>query len=126
MATARGLQRIDQIREGDLVLARQSDGSVAPREVVEVQVHHGEFSLLRLETQSDRIGVTTRHRFGTTSGGWISSEDILPGTKLRRASREQVVKTITMPERWAGTVYNLKVSGGNYFVSNDHVLVRDY
>ena len=125
VATAHGLQRIDRIDRGDLVLAQLPHGKVAVCEVEEVQVHRGEFSLLAIDLESEQILVTTRHRFGMSNGGWLSSENIAAGTRLRGASQEQVVKATTQPSPWSGTVYNLKVRGGSYFVGNDKVLVRD-
>jgi hypothetical protein len=127
VATTAGLKAIDSITAGELVLAHNTEnGQSEYRPVLEVQIHDGIFPLLDLELSGETIAVTTRHRFGLAGGRWLSSELIQPQSALQSAHSLALVSQTSLPESWQGLVYNLKVEGGNYYVGQNLVLVRDH
>jgi hypothetical protein len=127
VATTTGLKDIDSISAGEMVLAYDPEnGQSEYRRVLEVQVHDGSFPVLELNLSGETIAVTTRHRFGLVGGRWLSSELLQPQSALQSAQSQALVSQVSQAESWQGLVYNLKVEGGNYYVGQNLVLVRDH
>ena len=126
VSTEQGLKSIESVSPGDQVLSYNvENGTAEYQEVYEVQIHNGDFAMLQLTVDDENIQVTTRHFFGLSGGNWQRSETLQKGTMLTSKDSVKTIDNITSPDSWKGTVYNLKVRGGNYFIGESNLLVRD-
>src|SRR5205823_4857457 len=119
--TPDGHKRIDTIRKGNLVLARDehdSAGSVQPKVVEEVFVGTGQLWIVRVGGRS--IETTLEHPFWVIDRGWVGAGDLRPGDRLLgHDNRVVTVEEIVDTGKWA-TVYNFRVADfSTYFVGCD-------
>ena len=127
--TPEGLKPIENIEAGQsVIILNKQTGKVEQSNVLEVQVHRGEFHMLNIEVSGKTIPVTTRHRFARESQGygWCSSEMLQKNDKLVTATSTAFVTDVSQIYNSHGLVYNLKVKESCYFVSEAEVLVRDF
>ncbi len=84
-------KRIDQVEEGDYVLATDPEtGETGPREVVATLPHTDQ--LLALKTSSGDIITTEDHGFWkVTDGEWQESQDLDPGDRLLTVDGDEVL-----------------------------------
>ncbi|NOY09326.1 MAG: hypothetical protein GXP33_10860, partial [Spirochaetes bacterium] len=130
VAVKGGEKNIEDIKAGDMVLARNMDtGEVGYKKVVQTFVHQAD-KIVRLDLGDEIIQATPEHTFWVTEAGsngkWIKAGELKKGMKLLNADGKIViVKGNTVEER-KETVYNLEISDWHtYFVGNRRVLVHN-
>jgi hypothetical protein len=129
VATPDGDRAIEELRVGDLVLARdEQSGEVRPspvtrtfitpeRPVVDVRVR---------ETPDAEIRATPGHPFWTTDRGWIAAAELGIGEELLDASGRAVHVDGLAAEAAAETVFNLEIADlHTYFVGAARVWVHN-
>ena len=82
--TPEGLSPIEEIKPGDLVLARdEKTGEIAYRQVkrtfVTADQRLYELELKDAGGKSEKFGVTGEHPFWVKERGWVGAADLLPG-----------------------------------------------
>jgi hypothetical protein len=117
---------IEQVRAGDLVLARdETTGIVAPQLVEKVYVHPDR-EAFTLDFGTGTLGTTATHPFYTDKG-WVKAIDLRAGMDcyLENGSRLTIQK-VEHPTEQRQTVYNLQVAGFHtYFVGQAGVWVHN-
>ncbi|MBN2180658.1 MAG: DUF4190 domain-containing protein, partial [Sedimentisphaerales bacterium] len=111
------------------VAAGQMVNSLASASIEKLEVHEGTFEVRDIVLESGNcISVAESHLFMLESGQWVKAQQLRSGLNLKTANGTVAVKCITtraMP--YVGKVYNVKVSGSDwYMVGQDMVIVRDY
>lgn len=121
-----GLAAIEEIREGDEVLAWSDDAQeVVPRVVTGV-MQRWTNSLVEIEAGGTVVRATAEHPFWTSEGGWTHAIDLEVGEHLVSAEGNElrIDRIVLRNERTA--VYNLEVeTDHNYFVGSDGILVHN-
>ena len=120
--TAEGLSPIEEIKPGDLVLARdEKTGEVAYRKVMRTFVTPDQ-QLYELEFKDasgkrEKIGVTGEHPFWVKERGWVGAAELLPGDEVFTSTGGWVQVSSGTWLSARQTVYNLEVDGFHtYFV----------
>ena len=126
--TSSGLKRIDQIKEGDLVLSKNIEtGAVEYKKVLTV-FKKKVTSFINITVEGELIETTPNHPFMLVSGEWIEAGNLKAGDKLvtsdgRIVEIEKIEKKEYNESR---EVYNLNVYDFHtYFVSKIGVLVHN-
>jgi RHS repeat-associated protein len=111
---------ISQIREGDVVLARDENGDTKER-VVKTWVHSDTF--ITLHTSAGEVITTEDHPFfSTTRGRYVAAGELRFGEQLRSAESSVIVSAWgTSPSAHNGLAYNLTVQDAHTY----YVVVRD-
>ncbi|MCL4742684.1 MAG: hypothetical protein KJZ54_10830 [Phycisphaerales bacterium] len=129
--TARGIMPIDQVIEGDLVFARNTEtGEIALREVIGTSVRHGApivvVTITTWDGRSTDYRTTEEHPFWVESRGWVRTDRLEAGDAvLLLDGSTGVVSSIAFTNARA-TVYNFEVEGlHTYLVGTDGVLVHN-
>jgi hypothetical protein len=125
-----GSQRaIEEVHQGELVLAREEGGSVACHEVTK--------TLARLTNEREDVAVvtgrrrevlhtTTTHPFWTKERGWTKAAELQAGEHLVGPSGERGVVEGTVFVPGVARVFNFEVdSAHSYFVGEEGVLVHN-
>ncbi|HEU4404594.1 MAG TPA: toxin TcdB middle/N-terminal domain-containing protein [Polyangiaceae bacterium] len=123
--TAGGLRPIEQVRVGDVVLARNEEtDALAWRDVTRTFERVAE-SVIAL-TLRDEAGVvqlfevTSEHPFRVRGRGWVGAAELAPGQEVHEVEDGawlRVVRVALVPKR--ATVYNFEVDGlHTYFVGD--------
>jgi RHS repeat-associated protein len=121
LLTPGGSKPIEQLQEGDLVLARGEDdpyGAVQAKPVEAVFV--GEGYVLELRVSGQVIRTTSEHPFWVIGKGWLAASDLAEGDLLlthegKPVAVEQAAQTVEHVR-----VYNLRVAEHRtYFVGCD-------
>jgi hypothetical protein len=136
VATGKGLRPIEDIRVGDLVLARnEKTGETGLKPVTElVRRHDREIWKLSLSVDADGDGKATVETFETTddhpwrtaSGTWAQTMELKPGFRIQRARGPPVtVVSVVRTGVMQGT-YNFEVADWHtYFVGDAGVWVHN-
>jgi serpin B len=116
--TSDGEKPIDQLKPGDLVMARDEnsvEGSLQPK-LVE-KVHHGHAEILELHVGGQVVRTTASHPFFVRGRGWTPAGELIEGDHLSLASGDwrRVGKVVVTQE--SEPVFNLRVADYHtYFV----------
>ncbi|WZO99152.1 polymorphic toxin-type HINT domain-containing protein [Isosphaeraceae bacterium EP7] len=122
--TADGPRPIETLRIGDRVLVQdQDDGQLRVQPIV--QVYHNQPSpTLRIALGDESVVATPIHRFWVAGRGWVQTERLAVGDRIRTLAGLAAVKSIE--EAGVQPVFNLEVaSGESYFVGSSGLLVHD-
>lgn len=122
--TERGQVAIDQMRAGDLVLARDVDsGELAYKPVLRTTIRPAGL-LIRVEAGNETFETSGGHLFWVSGEGWVKSRKLKPGMVLHTADGPARVTNVTSGPH--APTYNLVVADFNtYFVGNQKVLSHD-
>lgn len=96
--------------------------------VAEVETHSGAFPCRSLVfANGDALCVVADHRILLASGAWRAAPDLRPGDQVATADGALELRKIGEETVYSGTVYNLKIGGGDsYMVGKSAVIVRDH
>jgi hypothetical protein len=123
--TVEGMQSIEEIVPGDLVLAQDIDtGELAYKPVLQTTVRPPA-AIVRIEAgDALTIDTTGGHRFWVSGDGWVKARDLTSGSPLHTATGVVIVSNVQ--ERPLAPAYNLVVGDyHNYFVTDAKVLCQD-
>jgi hypothetical protein len=122
--TDRGAVPVQEVRVGDLALARHPEtGELAYQPVLRTTVR-GDESVFRCETAEGSFRATGGHPFWVSGRGWTKLRDMQPGMPLHGAAGPVEVRRVT-PDGEEKT-YNLVIeSFHTYFVGDGLVLSHD-
>jgi len=126
--TNNGLRRIDEIQEGDYILAKDvNTGITTYKEVKQIYIKSTS-TFVHLNIEGEEIKTTASHLFFTNSGWWKAAENIKKGDKILNAlgALKEVssckVENLLEPDR----IYNLNVEEFHtYYVGNQGLLVHN-
>ena len=123
-----GYQNIEDIREGDLVWAKEPEsGEVSLKRVVQIFERESD-ELVHIVVNGERISTTPEHPFYRPTAGWTSAIDLRAGDRLALLSGEVVVIEEVQHEILEKpiTVYNFEVENFHtYFVGHASILVHN-
>lgn len=122
--TLQGLQPIESIKVGDVVLTQDvKTGALLYQAVVQVYQNPPN-TTLRLTIGDDAIVATPIHRFWKAGHGWVMARDIKPGDEIRTVGGRATVSAVDSDQ--SQPVFNLRVANhADFFVGNVSVLVHD-
>lgn len=124
--TQRGLQNIEHVQEGELVLAYNEETKQTEYKPVLVKHERYTMHMLTIELPTGEfIQVTPEHRF-YCNGDWIEARDLKAGDilHLRGGDYTTVISTETLPHY--EKVYNFDIADNeNYYVTEDGILVHN-
>ena len=122
--TKTGLEAIEDVGEGDLVLSQNTQtGELAFRAVVAHTVRQPS-PAMNIDIEGETITATVGHPFWQLGEGWQMAKQLEPGGVLSGASRPWTIESLQP----AGNheAHNLIVAEfGTYFVGNSGLLVHD-
>lgn len=119
--TPNGEKPIEQIKQGDLVLARDEFNVEAPAEAKRVEkTMNGSAKLFELQIGGQTVRTTGPHPFFTKGKGWTPAEELSVGDLLSTNHRDWVeLEKITETDQ-EEPVYNLRVvDHRTYFVGSE-------
>ncbi len=122
--TASGLVEIEQLKVGDLVLAKHQDtGELSLRPVLATTIRPAE-QVVIIRTTGETIEATGGHPLWIDGEGWVMASEMKSGMVLHGLERGVMI-TDLRPGQVKQT-YNLIVDGfHSYFVGFDRVLAHD-
>jgi hypothetical protein len=116
-----GSRNVEDVRAGDLVLARDENNCEGPVEAkVVVEVFVRESLVWRLDINGRSIRTTAEHPFFVAGRGWVPCHELKVGERLLTEDGSWVaVEAVADVGEWA-TVYNLRVADWHtYFVGTE-------
>ena len=126
--TSEGYKKIEDIEEGDVVIATDPDtGETTEKKVVETFVNESD-QLIYLTVNGEEIITTPTHPFYVPEKGWTDAEDLRAGDMLVLVNGEYVVIERTQHEFLEEpiTVYNFEVEDFHtYYVGEQSLLVHN-
>ena len=126
VVTLKGLQTIETIAVGDLVLTQNVTSGAMGYEPVVAALKNPPSPTLRLEIEGESIVTTGIHRFWTPGHGWTMARDLKVGDRIRTLDGPTPILAITA-QPVVRPVFNLEVAeGANFFVGRHAVLVHDH
>ncbi len=123
--TRDGLRPIETLLPEDTVVTYDSQlKRVVQTKVLALEVHQGDFEVLRLAIGSDEfLEVTTQHPF-YTRGGWVWSDSLTMHDDLLALDENFVQVAPSTPVRQESiTVFNMRTEHGTYLVGRTGILV---
>jgi RHS repeat-associated protein len=129
--TAEGERPIQEVRQGDLVWARDdTTGRTELRPVTKVFVTPDKPLLALVVEHGDGttevIRATEEHQFASATGGWMTARMLEPGQQILTASGADARVVTQWTEPGQHTVYNLEVEGlHTYFVGDGGLWVHN-
>lgn len=122
----KGLQAIESIQQGDEVLTLGHSGRIEVTVVTDVDRHHGNYELIDVAADSDRVSVTPDHAF-YNGNEWVRATD-LQHTRWALNAANLVQRVICSHRRRCGDtiVYNLRTDTDTYLVGHSGMLVSGY
>jgi RHS repeat-associated protein len=125
--TTDGLKNIEDIREGDWVIADDptTPGEIEIRQVL-IAYERQATRLVDIYVDGEIISATEEHPFWVVDKGWVEPKDLKVGDKLQRENGQAV--DIDKVEKREGDfkVYNFRVEGiPTYFISDLGILVHN-
>jgi len=126
--TKSGLKRIDQIQEGEYVLAKDVNNNIIDyREVKRVYIK-STYEFIHLKLEDEEIKTTASHLFFTDSGWWKAARNLKSGDQIVNSKGElktllsTSLEELDQPE----SIYNLNVDEFHtYFVGSQGLLVHN-
>ncbi|WP_284176680.1 polymorphic toxin-type HINT domain-containing protein, partial [Frigidibacter sp. SD6-1] len=113
--TPSGKVRIEDLREGDLVIARNEEtGEVGPYPVAAIMGRQAtDLVWLGLEAsgQSSRLGVTAEHPLYVEGRGWVQAGELAPGDRIVDADGGVITVVSRELDDRPTLVHNLEVAG---------------
>jgi hypothetical protein len=123
--TTEGLEPIEKIQPGDLVLSQDvTTGELGFQPILRVH-HNRPNQTVRLRLSDDQtLFPSIYHRFWRSGKGWALARDLNSGDVLR--TRGSIVKVIAVEPGPTQPLYNLDVAKNQtFFVGTGDVLVHD-
>jgi hypothetical protein len=122
--TKTGLQRIENVQRGDLVLSKNVDtGELAFKPVIGTTVRSPS-QILSLAMGDERIGATLGHPFWVSGLGWRMAKQLSDGAIIHGVNEPLRVDDVERLEK--AEAHNLVVADFNtYFVGEAGILVHD-
>ena len=128
VTTKTGLKRIDEITEGEFVLAKDvKTGEIDYKQVIYVYKKETK-KFVRISTDNGIINTTLGHLFFTDIGWWVAAENLKAGDKVVTASGEMTDIVSVEPYETSEpiSIYNLNVEDFHtYFVGMNGLLVHN-
>jgi serpin B len=116
--TPQGAKPIEELEEGDLVLARDEtnvEGELEPKRIE--RVHHRNAAILELRLRGQVIRTTETHPFFVKGKGWTPANELRPRNFLSTSGGDWVEVDAVRITRASEPVYNLRVADHHtYFV----------
>ncbi len=124
VSTSTGLQAIDTIETGDLVLSQDIEtGELAYKPVLE-RTERPERPMIHLVVDGETISATRGHLFWVVGQGWKMARELSPHDRLHGEPSD--VRLTRSEESEPADVYNLIVADSStYFVGEHRILVHD-
>lgn len=128
--TSYGMVPIEQVKVGDLVLAKdESTGAIVFRpveaEIVFRETAVLDLTLLHGDSRTETIRTTDEHPFWVDGQGWTRANALQPGQSVDGISGASTVVSLAFSNQ-RSTVYNLTIGGDpNYFVGPDGIWVHN-
>ncbi|WP_284166178.1 polymorphic toxin-type HINT domain-containing protein, partial [Frigidibacter sp. SD6-1] len=114
MSVLTGKVRIEDLREGDLVIARNEEtGEVGPYPVAAIMGRQAtDLVWLGLEAsgQSSRLGVTAEHPLYVEGRGWVQAGELAPGDRIVDADGGVITVVSAELDDRPTLVHNLEVA----------------
>jgi hypothetical protein len=122
--TLDGLQLIEQLRAGDVVLTQEPTTGALKYQPLVAVYHNPPNATIRIELDGEAIVATGIHRFWKAGRGWVMARELKAGDSLRTLGGLVAVKSVET-ER-VQPVFNLRVAEGeSFFVGRTGVLAHD-
>jgi hypothetical protein len=127
--TTQGLVPIEQVRAGDVVLAKDEQSGELVFRLVTNEIVVKQTALLDVTLEQDGRGVALRttdeHPFWVEGQGWRRADSLQPGQTVQTVGGTATVLALSFTGERT-TVYNISVDGHpNYFVGPDGVWVHN-
>ncbi|MBI3649416.1 MAG: Hint domain-containing protein [Acidobacteria bacterium] len=126
VATPEGEKNIEEIKEGDYVLAADAESGKPVRQRVAQVFRRESAVLLDIKVAGETIKTTPEHRFWVEGKGWVAAGELGIGSRL--VTKEGKIVCVKSIKRHDGLfkVYNLEVENAHtYFVGKSGVLVHN-
>jgi hypothetical protein len=119
--TPQGARPIEELKPGDLVLARDENNVEGQPQFKRVEkLHHNESEILELLVQGRLIRTTQTHPFFVKGKGWLPAGELLPRDLLSTSAGDWVVVNAVQRTQTIESVYNLRVADCHtYFVGEE-------
>jgi hypothetical protein len=123
--TQNGLQAVESIRTGDLVLTNEVEsGALELRPVIKTTIRPPT-DIMKIVTDNETIQATLGHYWWVAGHGWLRTKELQEGMRLHTATGTIQVNEVQMTEEKLPT-YNLVVDVTHtYFVGKNRVLSCD-
>ncbi|NEW04688.1 hypothetical protein GK047_01470 [Paenibacillus sp. SYP-B3998] len=124
--TDNGEKRIENIRVGDKVLAKDDKtGEMQYKEVKQLFQHEVD-QTITISVGSEKITTTKEHPFWIVGKGWVSSEDLMVGERLTTSEGKEIsIDRIDVKNEHV-IVYNFEVQDYHtYFISDLGIWVHN-
>lgn len=126
VATSEGLQRIDQVQIGDLVLAYDENSGRTGYYTVTATFTHLDPLVIVLSVDGDQIETTPEHPFYAAAGEWIPAGELQIGDHIVKANGGSSMITAIVAIPQAQVMFNLTViQAHTFYVGEGQWLVHN-
>jgi RHS repeat-associated protein len=126
ITTLEGLQPINQLQVGDLVLAYDESSGKTGFYTVTATFAHVDPLIILLSVNGEQIETTPEHPFYTAAGEWIPAGQLQIGDSLRRADGSSGLVTAIALRSQTQQMYNITVAEAHtYFIGDGKWLVHN-
>jgi hypothetical protein len=127
--TSHGAVPIEQVKVGDLVLAKDEQSGELVFRLVTAEIVTRQAALLDLSLEQEgreiRLRTTDEHPFWVEGRGWMRADALVPGSMVDTLGGPATVLALSFTGERT-TVHNISVEGNqNYFVGADGVWVHN-
>ncbi|MEG6591325.1 S8 family serine peptidase [Paenibacillus barengoltzii] len=126
ITTKDGIKPIEQVRVGDLVLAKDTETGIQAYQPVEKLFNSESEEIFTIKIGDTQIDTTGNHPFWVKGKGWVPAEDLQPGDQLETEDGG-LVSVDALKVNYKDTkVYNFTVSGFHtYYISDLGILTHN-
>jgi predicted phage tail protein len=117
VSTPSGARRIDELKEGDLVLSFDDQGTLHTAQVLKVHVHENERVIRYTLWGGEHLDATPNHWVLNQFNAFVEIDSLGPDDCLVDGN-DHLRPIVSKTEIGTGTVYNLTVEGHHTFIAN--------
>lgn len=126
ITTKDGIKPIEQIRVGDLVLAKDTETGIQAYKPVEKLFSSESEEIFTIKIGDTLIDTTGNHPFWVKGKGWVPAEELQPGDQLETEDGKLLAVDALTVNYEATKVYNFTVSDFHtYYVSDLSILTHN-
>jgi predicted phage tail protein len=118
VSTPSGARRIDELKEGDLVLSFDDQGKLHTAQVLKVHVHENERVIRYTLWGGEHLDATPNHWVLNQFNAFVEIDSLGPDDCLVDGN-DHLRPIVSKTEIGPGTVYNLTVEGHHTFIANN-------
>ena len=118
VSTPSGARRIDELKEGDLVLSFDDQGTLHTAQVLKVHVHENERVIRYTLWGGEHLDATPNHWVLNQFNAFVEIDSLGPDDCLVDGN-DHLRPIVSKTEIGTGTVYNLTVEGHHTFIANN-------